>query len=234
MSDEQVPFDEDHAARYDETFRPLAAMKDALHLAVDISFDALPDDARVLVVGAGTGQEILELAKRHPGWRFVGVDPAGAMLARAKDKAEASGILERCVFHEGTLDTLPPGPAFDAATSILVSQFMVEPAARVGFFAEIAARLKPGGVLFDADLSADADPEAQAAALEWWGVGLARGVGAEQVPRFMEAYGTLVALSTAAELEGFVREADFGKPTCIYQLGVVRGWRMNKAQDPRT
>ena len=46
----------------------------------------------ILIVGAGTGAEILELGKTNPGWRFVGVDPAKAMLDLAKEKIETVGL----------------------------------------------------------------------------------------------------------------------------------------------
>ena len=50
-----------------------------------------PADARVLVLGAGGGLELKALAEAHPGWRFVGVDPAGPMLALAKQTLGPAG-----------------------------------------------------------------------------------------------------------------------------------------------
>jgi tRNA (cmo5U34)-methyltransferase len=35
-----------------------------------------PDDARVLVLGAGGGLELKAFAAAHPGWRLDGVDPS--------------------------------------------------------------------------------------------------------------------------------------------------------------
>lgn len=45
-------------------------------------------DGQLLIVGAGTGAEILEFGKTNPDWRFLGVDPAQAMLDVAKEKIE--------------------------------------------------------------------------------------------------------------------------------------------------
>lgn len=48
----------------------------------------LPEHAKVLVVGAGTGMEISEFAPLNPGWSFCGVDPSADMLlALARKKS---------------------------------------------------------------------------------------------------------------------------------------------------
>ena len=45
-----------------------------------------------------------------------------------------AGIAERCEFHEGYLDSLPAGASYQAATSFLVSQFILDQTARSAFF----------------------------------------------------------------------------------------------------
>ena len=78
---------------------------------------------------AGTGQELVYLAEKFPRWRFAAVEPSAPMLAVCRRKAEERGVAPRCVFHEGYLDSLPPSAPFDAATSLLVSQFILDPEA---------------------------------------------------------------------------------------------------------
>ena len=156
MSHEQtVAFDHDHAAKYDQRFEKLAAMRDALHLIISAVFADLPADAKILCVGAGTGHELLYLARKFGRWRFVAVEPSAPMLEICRRKAEEYGITSRCMFHEGYLESLPPSAPFDAATSLLVSQFILAPEARVAFFRSIAERLRPGGFLASADLASD-------------------------------------------------------------------------------
>jgi tRNA (cmo5U34)-methyltransferase len=60
-------------------------------------------------------------------------------------KVDEAGIASRCEFHEGYLDSLPRTEPFDAATSILVSQFLTGPNQRRDFFHQISRRLRPGG-----------------------------------------------------------------------------------------
>lgn len=54
------------------------------------------------------------------------MEPAATMLAICRQRTEACGITSRCTFHEGYLDSLPASDAFDAATCLLVSQFIMQ------------------------------------------------------------------------------------------------------------
>jgi hypothetical protein len=58
----------------------LAPLQEALYLLMAAVLAEAPEDARVLCVGAGTGAEVIELARRRAGWRFTLVEPAAAML----------------------------------------------------------------------------------------------------------------------------------------------------------
>lgn len=49
----------------------------------------LTDEAHILVVGAGAGNEISALSQTHPTWQFTGVDPSEKMLVVAQSKVES-------------------------------------------------------------------------------------------------------------------------------------------------
>ncbi|WP_312161427.1 class I SAM-dependent methyltransferase [Phenylobacterium sp.] len=118
---------------------------------------ALPAQARLLVVGAGDGEDLLALARAAPGWRFVALDPEPDMIALARERAERAGIAARIGFHTGYTPDLGEA-GFDAATAILVGHFLADDGGRSRFLTDIAAKLKPGGVLACADLMADLSP----------------------------------------------------------------------------
>lgn len=111
----------------------------------------LPERARVLVVGAGTGTETLALAQANPGWELVGVDPSADMLAVARRRAGAAE-LTNVSFHEGYVADLPSGVRFDAAVSLLVMHFVATDDAKRAYLGEIAARLRSGAPLLLCDL----------------------------------------------------------------------------------
>lgn len=155
----QPLFDKAAAATYDLLTANLSPFKDVLHFCTASLLSDLPPDAHLLVVGAGTGAELNYLAQAFPSWRFTVVEPSPAMMDICRERCEERGSLGRCNLHVGYLDSLPPGEAFSAATSILVSQFLLEPTTRGSFFEQIATRLKPGGILISADLARDSGPQ---------------------------------------------------------------------------
>ena len=99
-----------------------------------------PDNANVLVLGAGGGLDIKAFAEARPGWRFDGVDPSAEMLNLAR--VTLGPLAARARLHLGLIDSAPEGP-FDAATSMLTLHF-VEPEERLRTLGEVRRRLKPG------------------------------------------------------------------------------------------
>jgi len=106
------------------------------------------DAASLLFVGMGTGAELLPYTRFDvPGWRFTGVDPSDAMLAVARERLEAEGLLARTTLHAGELHTLPVGPPFDGAQMMGVLHHVDGEEARLALLAEVARRLRPGAPL---------------------------------------------------------------------------------------
>ncbi|WP_202814214.1 class I SAM-dependent methyltransferase [Fulvimarina pelagi] len=89
-------FDADLAAGYDKRNSPLAPLSDCLHFLVRLVLADLPLQARILCVGAGTGAEILSLARAYPTWSFVGVDPSAEMLKICGASLNDAGVSDRC------------------------------------------------------------------------------------------------------------------------------------------
>ncbi len=66
--------------RIDEKRAKLKPIKDALHLCMKMIFMNLPQEARILCVGAETGSELINLAEAYPKWKFTVVEPAPKMM----------------------------------------------------------------------------------------------------------------------------------------------------------
>jgi tRNA (cmo5U34)-methyltransferase len=79
-------FDKHSAATYDRHWVKLSALKDVLHLFTRIVLSELPEDARILCVGAGTGEDIFGLAHHYPQWRFTAVDPSVLMITLSRTR----------------------------------------------------------------------------------------------------------------------------------------------------
>lgn len=220
-----VAFGHEHAASYDARFAKLAAMRDALHLLISAVFADLPTESRVLCVGAGTGHELVYLAQKFPQWRFTAVEPSAPMLEVCRRKAQECGISPRCDFHEGYLDSLPPAAPFDAATSLLVSQFILATDARAGFFRAIAERLRPGGYLVSADLAGDTASATYQSLLNVW-LRLMRetGTAPEQLEKLRVTYGRDVAVLPLEQVGSIIASGGFETPVLLLQTGLIHAW----------
>lgn len=224
-NDEIKAIFDQQAASYDERWAKTAPIREALHFLLEAVFAELPANARILSIGTGTGEEISHLAKRFPQWTFVAVEPSGAMLEICRSKAEKEGFIKRCTFHEGYLDSLPSDGTFDAATCFLVSQFILDHAARIGFFRSIAERLKVGGILASSDLSADTGSSEYEALLRLWlNMMSASGIPASGLEQMRAAYAKDVGILPPAQVAALIQSGGFAEAVEFYQSGLIHAW----------
>ena len=114
---------------------------------------ALPPGAAVLDVGTGPGRLLVDLARRRPDVRLVGVDPSEDMVRRGRHHVRAAGLEERIAFHTVAAESLPfPAAAFDVVVSTLSAHHWADPAAAIN---EQARVLRPGGQLRVYDLRSE-------------------------------------------------------------------------------
>lgn len=225
-----VGFDEKSAAAYDDRFAKISAVRDSLLLLVRAAFADLPADARLLCVGAGTGQEMLALAPHFPRWHFTAVEPSAPMMALCQRRAAEHGFADRCTFHTGYLDTLPPSEPFHAATCLLVSHFLVAKEARRTFFRHIADRLRPHGRLVSADLSGDrSTPDHAKLQAVWFRLMEIAGIPADQHANMLQAWQRDVGFLPVPELEALIASAGFEPPVLFHQSLLIRGWLTQRA-----
>lgn len=177
------------AANYDAQWAKTAPIRNCLHLLLSSMFAELPDNANILCVGVGTGDELIYLAQRNPGWTFTAVEPSGGMLNVCWQRTEKEGVASRCTFHEGYLSSVSVTAKYDAATCFLVSQFILDQTKRSQFFREIAERLKPGGILASSDLAFDIQsPEYDVLLRAWMNMMSAADLSLEAIERMRKAY----------------------------------------------
>jgi tRNA (cmo5U34)-methyltransferase len=212
------------ASTYDQHLSRLAPLLEALQQLVDATLTDLPENSRILCVGAGTGSELIELARRHPRWTFTAVEPSVRMLEVCQQKTKDAGVFSRCIFHAGYLDSLPATEGFDAATAILVSQFLPDREARIEFFRSIGARLRPGGWLVSADLAADtASPAYELLLTTWWRLMRATD-SPDGLNQLRNAYARDVAIVPPAALAEIIASAGFAAPVPFFQSGLLHAW----------
>jgi len=107
-------------------------------------------EGRALDIGTGPGQIVRKLARRLPGWRFVGVDRSPNMVAQAEKDTRAQGLtgrVEFCVSDGNRLEF--PDAGFDFVMCNSVLHHLAEPQ-RV--LAEIHRVARPGAAILIRDL----------------------------------------------------------------------------------
>jgi tRNA (cmo5U34)-methyltransferase len=179
-----------------------------------------PDNARVLVLGAGGGLELKAFATAQPGWSFDGVDPAGEMLKLA---ARTLGPLaSRTRLHQGCIDDAPEGP-FDAAACLLTLHFL-DAEERRRTAAEIRRRLKPGAPFVAAHSSFPQD-ESRARWLSRYGAfAVASGADPEKAEGARAAVDAHLNMLNPEQDEAVLREAGFSDVSLFYAAFTWRGW----------
>lgn len=218
------------APTYDQKWNEMAPINSALHLLAGSVLSGLPANARILCVGAGTGREILYLAQKNPGWHFTAVEPSIEMLNVFRNRAEEYGISSRCAFHHGFLDSLQAEAAFDAATALLVSHFILERDVRVQFFQTIANHLRPKGVLISSDLAGDLKAAADQSLLEVWiRVMTNNGIPQEAIQKIREAYTRDLAILPLKNVVEILTLAGFDSPVHFFQAGMIHAWYAKRA-----
>lgn len=192
-----------------------------LHRMTDLLLaERAPEDARLLVLGAGGGLELKALAQAHPLWRFAGVDPAPEMLKLAKDML--GPLASRVTLVEGYIDDAPEGP-FDGAVCLLTLHFL-DATARRHAEEQIHRRLRLGAPFVVTHASFP-----QGAGRENWLARYARfalGSGADpaQVEKMRTDVGNALSLYDPAEDEALLRAAGFRDVQLFYAAFTWRGW----------
>ncbi len=235
MSDQAAPslasFDAARAARYDRDVRRGIPGYDGLHrLTAALLCNRLHDDAHILVVGAGTGEELIRLSAANAGWRFTAVDPSAEMAERLQERVANQGIGDRVRLHVGPLRSLPPdGPPFDAATLLLVLHFVPDDGANAQLLAEIAGRLAPDAPLLLADLVGAPGTHRFAVLLRAWATSLVLdGLSRGEVEAGFATILDDVTFVPTSRLRALWTDAGFARPVHFYATHLVRAWILTR------
>jgi tRNA (cmo5U34)-methyltransferase len=217
------PFSDPQAvARYAEGPKRLVpGFADLQRMSLLLLAERAPDDARVLVLGAGGGLELKVFADARPGWRFDGVDPSAEMLKLARTTLGPLG--ERAQLHEGYIDSAPEGP-FDAASCLLTLHF-IPAEERLRTLRAVHRRLKPGAPFVVAHHSfAQASDAGQRWVSRFVAFAVSSGIEPRNAARAHNAVGAQLPVLSPEQDEALLKEAGFSTVELFYAAFTFRGW----------
>ena len=231
MHEEAFDFDGVYGEGYEALARRVIPGYATLFPMVGALIDPdLPPGARVLVVGAGTGIELVTFKRIRPDLRLHGVDPADQMLELARRRVTAAGLADGITYQHGYTSNVPPAPPFDAATLINVLHFVPDDGSKAELIADIAARLKPGGVFVLFDLHGDPGSEEHERYMpawrRYWKI---RGMSEAEGSDFEERIRLGIHFAAPERVVELARAAGFIQPRRFYQSLLYGGWTFRRA-----
>jgi tRNA (cmo5U34)-methyltransferase len=215
MSDRPNPFcDPQLVARYAEGPPRIVPSFDAMQrMTTFLLAERVPDDGRVLVIGAGGGLELKAFAEAHPGWTFDGIDPSAEMLKLAE--RTLGSLAARATLHQGYTEDAPGGP-FDGATCLMTLHFLsLEERQRTT--AEVHRRLKPGAPFVVAHFCI---PQGDERAVWLSRYATYAGIDPDQAAA-IDSYLTILS---PEQDEAILRAAGFSNVSLFYAGFTFRGW----------
>jgi tRNA (cmo5U34)-methyltransferase len=214
------------AAGYDERIRKTFPFYETIHTAINAVLRVyLGPESEILIVGAGTGAEILELGKTNSSWRFLGVDPAKPMLDLAKEKIEAAGLTDRVSLFNGLVGDLPIGKLCDGATSAMIMHFVPDDGGKIEFLRAIASHLKSSAPFVLMDANGDLNALESALMIESWKQQqVLAGIKRDEVESGMKERVKSIHLVPSQRIEQLLAEAGFHRIQRFFQNFMLGGW----------
>lgn len=163
---------------------------------------------RILDVAGGNGEDAVRLAAR--GHEVTVLDPAGAMLSGAKERAEAADVADRLHVVQATAQDAPELFGTDDFDVVLCHNLLQYVTDRPAMLAAITAPLRENGLLSVLAPNAESDPLRTAV----------RGLDPRKALReldsdlsYVDLLDAEVPACTAAETTGYLAELGFGLVT---------------------
>lgn len=222
-------YDEQWAENYNRLATVSIAGREGLYRLCTAYFRNLTNGAKILVIGCGTGEELITLAKALPLASFVAIDPAEPMLELCRRRLADEGLSGRIKLYNSTLDEFSSPLRFDAATAVLVSQHLSLDFKVQRFFQDIAAFLKPGGLLYSADLHIGTGQDRDALMDLWYNNVVMSGIDSEMADGMLLKIKTEICLRNEEVITGFIQHAGFEKTLMPFRSGLYGSWAACKS-----
>lgn len=217
-------------SEYDNMARMSIPGYNDLHTMV-LSFlrSQLSEKANLLIVGAGSGMELVTFSKANSQWQLLGVDPSVNMLALAQQKIDQQNLSERVKLFQGYTHDLPATFLHDAATCILVMHFLPDDGSKLALLQSISQRLKSSATFILVDMFGEKGTENyEQLACVWKLYGQEMGMSSEMIEKREKARQEGVHPIPEPRVLELLQQAGFGNIMRFYTGLCFGGWIATK------
>ena len=230
LDEKAFDFDGDYGEHYEALARRvIPGYRTLFPMFTAIIEPELPPAARVLVVGAGTGIELVTLKRARPDLRLHGVDPSSRMLEIAERRLAEAGAGGGVSLQLGYASDVPERPRFDAATLINVLHFVPDDGTKSALLRDIARRLRPGAVFVLFDLHGDPGSEEHERYMpawrRYWRI---RGMTEQEAAAFDERIRHGIHFAPAERVAELARDAGLTHPQRFFKGMLYGGWTFRR------
>jgi tRNA (cmo5U34)-methyltransferase len=231
--DASFDFDGEYGADYRALARRVIPAYDQIFkIGLAALRGVVPREAEVLVVGCGTGAEMVTFGRAEPAWRLTGVDPSAQMIDLARRALEEAGLRGGHTLHRGFVDELPVDSTFHAATIFNVMHFLPDDGSKLSLLTSVRARLRPGAPLFLFDLGGDPDSVEFAELHGAWERFMAlNGFDGADRDQFLGRLREGMHYVSPARTETLLAAAGLCGITMYFTAFLYRGWRARRAPE---
>lgn len=178
---------------------------------------------KLLVVGCGTGNEILAFGNELQQWQIIGVDPSTEMLDKAHEKLQAFSNVS---LKEGVIEDLPKEETFGAATLLLVLHFFKDDGTKLHLLKNIAERLESGATFIMLDITGSQEQIKQN--LDILERLLDKNMPQEEIQKRTYRIQNELQPISEERLKTLFEQAGFESPTRFFQSSIYMGWFTRK------
>ncbi|MGN4127018.1 class I SAM-dependent methyltransferase [Lysinibacillus sphaericus] len=199
---------------YQQTIRQKIIGYDLIYDVMTNMLQNHPCTDRMLIVGAGGGQELLTLGSTFPSTKFTAVDTSSSMLQLAEQHINQLNVPLDVEWHPTDLRSLKIDEPFDIATCHLLLHFIEDLDEKKVLLKKIAESLKDGSVLFLSSINADLTSLTFKQQLSYWQSSMRQnGISQDDWQRFEQSFGMTTHPIDMETLVNLLQEAGF--PTVI-------------------
>ncbi len=183
---------------------------------------------KLLIVGAGGGQELVTLGAAGTSWRFTAVDASEPMLELAKRRSAV--FSDRIRYEQADWETYSDEGMYDGATCLLVLHFVKGLHNKRTFLRRIAESLAPGASFCLAAIQGDPAHASFKLQLQAWKRYMLRnGISPEAFEEFAASLGSRSEPASDEQTIALLHECGFTEVSAYFGSFLITGYHCKRA-----